>query len=161
MTAQNLPRLEASILPAPEALLAENTMIYVITAAKGDVLEAPIKIGITQAPAGRLRTVQTSSPFAVAIAFGLVLPDRALAQKVERLVHDRLASCRLHSEWFQMHPLAAVYVVFGVSYEVVRSMFPQKSHEDVDAVLRARVFNTETFAVAMQSVVGGSLEGRL
>ncbi len=58
------------------------------------------KVGISQNPRARLEFLRTSSPFQLSLYSTWKLPDREMAQTIEREFHDEMSKCRLSGEWF-------------------------------------------------------------
>lgn len=56
----------------------------------------PIKIGVAKDVAARIRSIQTSHPWPLAL---LLVLDGDVT--LEHSLHQRFASCRLHGEWFE------------------------------------------------------------
>jgi hypothetical protein len=90
-----------------------SEFVYVIAYVKGDELCGPVKIGITRSPGSRLATVQTGNPHKMAYAALLMLPNRALAERVESEAHAVVSYTRgrMSGEWFEAEPDHAVTVV--------------------------------------------------
>jgi hypothetical protein len=61
-----------------------------------------VKVGITNDPAARLRTLQTGMPGEVAMPYLVVLPERDMAIRLERRLHKRLADRHERGEWFRI-----------------------------------------------------------
>lgn len=66
----------------------------------------PVKIGITEARAGRFRTIQNALPFEVEVIGMVPVKDPIF----ERRLHRQFAGSRLRGEWFARSPelLAAI-----------------------------------------------------
>lgn len=89
-----------------------DTHVYIIAAA-GDV--GPVKVGISNAPYGRLFTLQTASPLELRLIHSFPMPSRQIALDVERMFHETQACHRIRGEWFNMGPgTALLLLVMGI-----------------------------------------------
>ena len=72
-----------------------GTFMYAIQA--GD--DGPVKLGITQDPAQRIKTLQTANPHELrGLAAWRILPEE------EKAIHQQFAHARIRGEWFQPVP---------------------------------------------------------
>jgi hypothetical protein len=85
--------------------------VYLLAAVKNGKAIAPIKIGISDQPHGRLSTIQTSCPFEVCMVHSFCLPNRTYALDVERAVHKAFSDYRQRGEWFDVEPENALFVM--------------------------------------------------
>ncbi len=82
------------------------TYLYAIGHTNG-----PVKIGISDNPAGRLSQLQTSCPFPISLIHAEPCESREIAYSDERFIHRHLKDRRLHGEWFDVPAhLALQYV---------------------------------------------------
>ncbi|HEY9368353.1 GIY-YIG nuclease family protein [Streptomyces sp.] len=88
-------QLQALLPPQPKRQETDERSVYFIQADNG-----LIKIGVSDSPKNRLRTLQTMSP--VALRLVLVLPGRGARGESE--LHARFAEHRSHGEWFHPAP---------------------------------------------------------
>ena len=92
------PRIRTAMLSPlqrrPSRRPGKRGYVYFIGAVDG-----PIKIGMSQDPTERLRSLQTGSP--VALRLMAVVPSQE-PEQLEVLLHARFGSLRMHGEWF--HP---------------------------------------------------------
>jgi hypothetical protein len=83
------------------ALLSEmrrgNPPTYIYAIQAGGT--GPVKIGLTNSPRARLKTLQTASPWPLK---GIALWCGAAFE--EKLLHEMFAESRLEGEWFQPSP---------------------------------------------------------
>ncbi|WP_017182235.1 GIY-YIG nuclease family protein [Sphingobium xenophagum] len=73
--------------------------VYFIAAEETDMLDSPIKIGISNHPYARLAEMQQVCPAKLIIL--AVAPGGAA---MEKRYHERFVSHRLHGEWFSRNP---------------------------------------------------------
>jgi hypothetical protein len=96
------------------------TYIYVITCS--DDRGHPFsKIGISGDPGGRLKHLQTSSPFALELLVGVQVPTRQIAKWVEGAVHAFMHLDCVRGEWFRCDPVKcgiAVCVAIEEAYRI-------------------------------------------
>jgi hypothetical protein len=85
------------------------TYVYIMTPAGA---EGPCKIGISENPEGRLRSLQCGSPNRLELR-EVYWPDtRDEAFAIEREFHDNYADWRMHGEWFGVEFDSANYWLF-------------------------------------------------
>ena len=94
-----LRKREQALPPEPEpekpvSRVIASADLYIIRSAAG-----PIKIGVSQSPAKRLKQLQTAHPYKLEIA--CIVPGGA---RLEISYHERFAAHRLEGEWFAPHP---------------------------------------------------------
>lgn len=70
--------------------------LYFISAHPDDMVDAPIKIGISFHPEARLAEMQRVSPARL-----VILRVKQGGRIAERKYHERFAADRLHGEWFK------------------------------------------------------------
>lgn len=90
--------------------------IYVIV---GDGVS--IKVGISVRPKRRLRELQTGSSIELRLFAAINVPDRELAERIERKVHRILRRRHLSGEWYFMPPEQAVELIAGLAAKHMRS----------------------------------------
>ena len=78
-----------------EKIQREDYVIYFIQAENG----GPIKIGTTKDIAGRLKGLQTSTPYLLKVL--TLIPG---TQRREQAIHERLDKYRVRGEWFEDAP---------------------------------------------------------
>jgi hypothetical protein len=78
-----------------------------------------IKIGISRDPDARRNAIQTASPYEVQVAYRRAFPDEPTARRVERRVHQQLASHRLRGEWFDLKVSEIIDEIEAVGLEQV------------------------------------------
>lgn len=61
-----------------------------------------VKVGLTNDPAARLRTLQTGLPEALTMPYLVVLPKREQAVRLEKSLHRQMADRRVRGEWFRI-----------------------------------------------------------
>ena len=82
------------------------SFVYVIGRMYGDFksMGAPTKIGVSDNPWSRLRTIQTSCPFGIYIYHYYRFRSKEEAFDTERIVHKVLNKDRIQGEWFNVDP---------------------------------------------------------
>jgi hypothetical protein len=80
--------------------------IYIISSAKHNL--GPVKIGISDNPENRLKSLQTGFPEKLEIKYLEVLDERKKARKFEGLLHKDISHLRSHGEWFNLDVAAAI-----------------------------------------------------
>jgi hypothetical protein len=89
---------------------------------------APVKVGFSRRPVGRLTDLQISSP--IELRFHLVcwLADKKEAIALEQRCHQMLIQSGRHlrSEWFNIPPIEAAKVIDRASLDVACNMVPHK-----------------------------------
>lgn len=83
--------------------------VYFIQAKSGGL----IKIGISDKPETRLRSLQSGSPVPLRIV--AIIPGGG--RMTEASLHERFAASRMHGEWFAPDPDVLAYMATGVPYE--------------------------------------------
>jgi hypothetical protein len=107
----------------------KECFIYVMAASRDDGMNAPVKVGISADPQKRLASINTAAPFRVALYRSFRLPNRFMAQSVERVFHSVNGGNRLNGEWFQIEPEQAVQSLafgFAVAYIEVMKHPPER-----------------------------------
>lgn len=82
--------------------------IYAVATVIRGCPSAPVKIGVSSAPAVRLRELQTGSPHKLTIVFCAMLDSRDRAVRMERHAHEDAAPWAMAGEWFDIEPGYAV-----------------------------------------------------
>lgn len=93
------------------------TWVYVLSAVKDGLPVKPTKVGISRSYKTRFGAIRTSSPLEVAGVVALPLPSRSLAYAVEQTFHEMMLEKRLHGEWFDLCPIAAVIAVCTIIHD--------------------------------------------
>ena len=106
----------------------ETTYIYVIAPKESD---GPCKIGVTNSPASRLRTVQTGNPHDVEYIMQYRLPSRSVAFTIETDTHNYCNMVRLTGEWFDMTKLAAIRALHRTVLISLQKFYKGNQYEDV------------------------------
>lgn len=70
-----------------------------------------VKVGITNDPYARSRTLQSSMPEDLTMPYFLVLRDRASAVRIEAAAHHALADRHIRGEWFRASADEAIEAV--------------------------------------------------
>lgn len=94
-----------------------------------------IKIGVSRDPFQRLAELQFHSPNKLSVAYSLRLPDREMAYRCERLMHETFQDRRQHGEWFLVPFQEAAEALLWISEEVRKT--PAKTNAlvyDLDAI---------------------------
>ncbi len=79
------------------------TYVYMIGHERKDgMLGGPVKIGVSDDPAKRLKQMQTSSPQKLAILAVIAMPMRKAAFMLEAVLHAYFADKRMQGEWFDV-----------------------------------------------------------
>lgn len=86
-----------------ETPIADVTYVYVIGRSEG-----PVKVGITSDLIGRLRSMQTGSPFKLKLLYAMPCESRNDAREHEQTFHAVYAENRLEGEWFNMDAELAI-----------------------------------------------------
>jgi len=60
------------------------------------------KIGISNDPTHRLKTIKTSSPYSVKLLFSIACQTKKIAMLLERHLHTVLSQYNTHGEWFEV-----------------------------------------------------------
>lgn len=110
--------------------------------------QGPVKIGISANADTRLRQIQTSCPFPIAVFYRFSAPNREWAERVERCFHDTREEKRLHGEWFDYEPEEAAAIV-ALAYDVllVCSLGPKASDERLLNEIRQQSGIATIFAI--------------
>jgi hypothetical protein len=87
------------------------TFLYAIGRPQG-----PIKIGISDNPAGRLAQFQTSCPFKITVLHVEACDSRHLAMVDEAFAHRQLKDRRLWGEWFNITYPEAYDAIVGTVF---------------------------------------------
>lgn len=82
--------------------------LYIIATEKNGKPSAPIKVGMSNNAEGRLRQLQTASPYKLILLHRFELPDREIAQSLESCFHGTQKEHRLSGEWFSLQPAYAL-----------------------------------------------------
>jgi Meiotically up-regulated gene 113 len=85
-------------------------MVYVITADHG-----LSKIGISNDPAGRLKSLQTGSAHPLRVALAIPVPTASTAYEIEQEAHALLTDRRASGEWFSVSSNVAIAAVYGAA----------------------------------------------
>ncbi len=93
-----------------------KTHVYVIEASPS----GEVKIGITASPKGRIRSIQTGSPYKVSFAFVSDPLPRSAAIRAERQLHEQFDDCGLVGEWFRIEVAEAVAAARSVISRVMQ-----------------------------------------
>lgn len=75
-----------------------DTFVYVIGSRYKD--DAILKIGVSNDPEKRLKTLQTSNPFKLRLLLLSKRFNKADAFKAEKMLHELMKDYRLNGEWF-------------------------------------------------------------
>lgn len=89
---------------AGKKIFQKPCTVYVIGRVGGSNFS---KIGISDNPENRLKSLQTGSPHRLFLAFQLEMRCRADAIEVESLAHELMDSARMNGEWFAISPEAS------------------------------------------------------
>ena len=81
--------------------------VYIIATIRDGQAVAPVKVGISKSVGSRLATISTSSPAPVGLYLHFPLPQRDMAEAVERAFHQVMRRKRLNGEWFDLEPKQA------------------------------------------------------
>lgn len=82
--------------------------IYVIAHMKRNKPVAPVKIGISSSPEGRVASLQTANPGKLVLLATFSAPTRAVAKAIEYAFHSVKSADRISGEWFDIPPMLAV-----------------------------------------------------
>ncbi len=85
---------------------ASPTWVYVVGMPSR---EPPVKIGISCNPDFRVRELQCGSPVPLVVHYSMEVGTEA--ERLEEVVHRALYKHRIHGEWFNVTPEAAVAVL--------------------------------------------------
>lgn len=96
--------------------------------------ESPVKVGVSNSPNLRLQTIQTACPFKVDYVYELACPSKDIAMEIERCFHDTQTKFRLHGEWFDLDPIAAVHLLC-IAYRTLLGIKTNYSKEDLETIL--------------------------
>lgn len=88
-----------------------ETFVYVIAIKDCDKFKAPVKIGVSASPWGRLDTLQTACPYDIGIVGVLAYPSREIALQMEDCFHSTHKKHRTRGEWFDIEPNKAVAIL--------------------------------------------------
>jgi hypothetical protein len=89
-----------------------NTCLYMATQGP----DGPVKIGISENPAARIRSLQTGCPRPIELFWCMEFQSRGGALRAERAAHHALGDARLVGEWFDVDPdFADRYVRWVIS----------------------------------------------
>jgi hypothetical protein len=96
--------------------------LYVICHRYQDIDGAPVKVGITRSPGGRLASLQTASPHKLAISAAFKMPTFEAAKSAESIAHILLGERRMHGEWFHLAPRKAASTLAWMIYRLADYM---------------------------------------
>lgn len=85
--------------------------IYVISVTKLGIPLAPVKIGITSQVDGRLKALQTASPYPLSLVHTFTVPNKGIAREIERAFHEVQKKHKTSGEWFDLDPMIAVFLM--------------------------------------------------
>jgi hypothetical protein len=91
--------------------MEDECSIYVICHCKDDRFASPVKVGIANDVLKRLAQFQTASASELVAAHVFPLPNREMARELEKAFHSTQEKHRLRGEWFDIEPLAAIYLM--------------------------------------------------
>jgi hypothetical protein len=119
----------------------ETCFLYLIAAKVGDRFVAPVKVGVSHGPMGRLATLQTASPRELGIVGIIAYPCREIALKMEDCFHETQGEKRLRGEWFDIEPDKALALA-RLQLRFALSMFAADLDDDIRdmAIAKAEEF---------------------
>jgi hypothetical protein len=104
-------------IPPRKSMGGKPCFVYVI----GRVGGANVcKVGLSDNPESRLKSLQSGSPHQLYISFALWTPSRAEALAVETFAHDLMRPAKMVGEWFRVAPSAGE-VVAKVSQHLIKN----------------------------------------
>lgn len=89
----------------------QEYFVYVIATKRGGRFSSPVKVGITKNLRSRLATIQTSCPNDIDIVHALTVPNKAIAEEMERCFHETQRDTRMRGEWFMLTPYEALGIL--------------------------------------------------
>ncbi|GJE77224.1 GIY-YIG nuclease family protein [Methylorubrum suomiense] len=90
------------------------TWIYVVADYTGGAPKRPIKVGISDEPTSRLRTIQTGCPSPLIEVARFRFKTRKVAADVEGAFHKYNSGFRTSGEWFDIDPASAVHMIITI-----------------------------------------------
>lgn len=96
------------------------TFVYVIVCKDGAGTSFS-KIGISNDPEERLRSLRTASPLKLELLVGVPVPSREIAEWIEGSVHGFMVNDRVRGEWFKSDPLRcgiAICIAIESAYQI-------------------------------------------
>lgn len=85
---------------------AEDTHYVYVISIEGMEM---VKVGISRSPIGRLQQLSTGSPFKMKLEHAFAVPNRLIAEEMERGFHHVFRSDRRNGEWFAIAPKRALF----------------------------------------------------
>ena len=76
--------------------------------------EPPVKIGISENPEQRQKTLQTGCPFKLILIAKFMMGELVDAKRAEDVIHHVLRQYHLHGEWFDVDPNFAIDAICTV-----------------------------------------------
>lgn len=110
--------------------------VYVIATKRDGQHVAPVKIGVSNSPNGRLDALQTASPYELELIFYFVAPSRQIAFALEQAFLECMGEFRLHGEWFDLNPGYAVCAMALCIQAHLIFAIPELSHEEHAAAMK-------------------------
>lgn len=72
-------------------------------------IHGPVKVGIANDPADRLKALQTGNPKKLRLLLSMFTTNQEMALLSERRVHEFMADYRMAGEWFDLTPMSAIH----------------------------------------------------
>lgn len=108
--------------------------LYLIAFKKGAAFSAPIKVGVSSSPFGRLDTLQTACPYELGIVGSLIYPSREIARQMENCFHETHSHRRLRGEWFDIEPTEAL-AILRLQLSFALDMFTSLSDQEQEQAI--------------------------
>jgi hypothetical protein len=89
----------------------KDCCVYIIAKNEAGEPSTPIKVGIADNPAKRLRNLQTASPFDLMLVHYFPMPSREIASFVEKAFHSTQADRNIRGEWFDINFVQAMQLM--------------------------------------------------
>ena len=81
--------------------MTASAKCYVYVIKSGKKSNSPVKIGMSDNPLSRIKSLQTGNPERLTLKYTLECRDRKHAEKLERLIHSELSGSNVLGEWFK------------------------------------------------------------
>jgi hypothetical protein len=81
-----------------------TSYVYIICTVIDGSYCAPVKVGMSENPEGRISTLQTGNPNQLHLYQTFSLPNRDIAEAIESAFHQVCSNRRMVGEWFSISP---------------------------------------------------------
>jgi hypothetical protein len=89
----------------------KDCCVYIIAKNEAGEPSTPIKVGIADNPAKRLRNLQTAAPFDLMLVHYFPMPSRDIANFIEKAFHSTQSDRNIRGEWFDINFVQAMQLM--------------------------------------------------